>query len=97
MGRRRILLRGGVVHGIVVVVGHVGASRAVRIVRTVGRALLVGVGGTLLVAIVVICVVGVIRRPTILLGTVIWTAKDLIGQSDVLHARRLVWRLRIWR
>lgn len=78
------------IHGIVVIIGHVRTSRAVWITRAVGGALLIWIGGTLLVAIIVICVIGVIRWPTILLGTIVWTAKYLVRQSDVLHAWQIV-------
>ena len=61
MWKRRILLRGRVVHSVIITVGHVGTTRAIWIVRAVGGALLIGVGGTLLVAIVVIRAVGMIR------------------------------------
>ncbi len=74
------------IHGIVVVIRHIGTSRAIRIVRAVGGTLLVGVRGTLLVAVIVICAVGVIRWTTVLLSTIVRTAKDLVRQSDVLHA-----------
>lgn len=40
MGRRRIMLRGWVVHGIVVIIRRVGASRTVCVTRAVGGALL---------------------------------------------------------
>ncbi len=79
-------MRGWMIHGIVVVVRHIGTSRAIWIVRAIGRTLLVGVRGTLLVAVTVICAVGVIWWTTVLLSTIVWTAKDLIRQSDVLHA-----------
>ena len=61
MWKRCILLRWWVIHGIITAVGHIWTSRAIRIGGAVGVALLVGVGGTLLVAIVVICVVGMVR------------------------------------
>ena len=83
---RRIILRGWMIHGIVIVIRHIGTSRAICIVRAVSGTLLVGVRGTLLVAVIVICVVGVIRRTTVLLSTIVRTAKDLVRQSDVLHA-----------
>lgn len=85
------------VHSIVVVVRRVGTYRSVRIIRTVGGTLLAGVGGTLLVAVTVTWIVGVILRATILLGTVVWTAKDLVRQSDILHSWRVVRRLGIGR
>ena len=49
------------IHSVVIAVGHVGTARAIWIVRAVGGALLIGVGGTLLVAIIVIGAVGMIR------------------------------------
>ena len=85
------------IHSVIITVGYVGTARAIRVVRAVGGALLIGVGGTLLVAIIVIRAVGMIRRPTILLSTVVWAAEDLVWQSNVLHARGFVWRLRIRR
>lgn len=75
MGRRRVLLRRWVIHGVVVVVRRVGT---VWIIRAVGGALLIGVRRTLLAAVIVICVVGMIWWTTILLSTIVWTAKDLI-------------------
>ena len=84
------------IHGIVVVVRCVGTSRAVWGIRTVGRTRLIRIGWTLLIAIIVICIVVMTVRTTVLLSSVVWTAKDLIRQSDVLHAWRVVWRLRIW-
>ena len=91
------MLRGWVIHGIVVVVGWVGTSRTIWNIWAVGGVLLIGVGRTLLAPVTVIGVVGMIWRTTILLSTIIWTTKDLIRQSDILHAWRAVWRLRIWR
>lgn len=63
------------IHGVVVVVRRVGT---VWIIRAVGGALLIGVRRTLLAAVIVICVVGMIWWTTILLSTIVWTAKDLI-------------------
>ena len=97
MGRRRKLLSWWVIDSIVVAARGVGTSRTVWIIRAIGGTLLVGVGRTLLAAVIVICVVGMILWTTILLNTIIWTAKNLIRQSNVLHAWRIVWRLRIWR
>ena len=48
------------IHSVIITVGHVGTARAIWIVRAVGGALLIGVGGTLLVTIVVIRAVGMI-------------------------------------
>lgn len=97
MGRRGKLLRWWVIHSIVVAVGGVGTSRTVWIIRAIGGTLLVGVGRTLLAAVIVIGVVGMILWTTILLHTIIWTAKNLIWQSNVLHPWRIVRRLSIWR
>ena len=97
MRKRRIMLRGRVIHGIVVATWRVRASRAVQITPTVDGTLLVAVGGILLVAVVMICVIHVSRWTTILLNAVIWATKHLIWQSDVLDTGRIVWRLRIWR
>ena len=91
------MLKGWIIHAIVAVIRRVGTSRAVWIVWAVDGALVIGVGRTLLAAVIVICVVGMIWWTTILLSTVVWTAKDLIWQSNVLHAWRVVRRLRIWR
>ena len=61
MWKRRILLRGRMIHGVIITVGQVGTTRAIWIVWAVGGALLIRVGGTLLVAIVGIRAVGMIR------------------------------------
>ena len=49
------------IHSVVITARHVGTARAIWIVRAVGGALLIGIGGTLLVAITVIRAVGMIR------------------------------------
>ena len=91
------MLRRWVVHSIVIVARSVGTSRAVWIIRAVGGALLAGVGRTLLVAVIVICVVGMVLRTTVLRTTIVWATKDLIRQSNILNTWRIVGRLRIWR
>lgn len=91
-------MRRWVIHGvIVVVVRRVRTSRTIGGIWTVGGIQLVGVGMTLVAAVIVICVVGMIWWTTILLSTVVWTTEDLIRKSNVLHAWRIVWRLRVWR
>ena len=97
LGRRRILLRGWVIHGVITVVRRVRTSRTVWSIWTIGGTLVVGEGVALLAAVIVICAVGMIRWTTVLRITIVWATKDLIRQSNILHAWRSVWRLRIRR
>ena len=84
------------IHGIVIVIRCIGAAGTVWSIRAVGRGLLAGVGRALLIA-VVIGVVRLILWTAILLSPIVRTAKDLVWQSDILHARRVVRRLGIGR
>ena len=84
------------IHGIVIVIRCVGAAGTVWSIRAVGGGLLIGVGRTLLIA-VIICVVRVVLWTAILLSPIVGTAKDLVWQSDILHAWGVVRRLGIGR
>ncbi len=90
------MLRRWVAYSIVVIIRGVGTSGAVWIIQAVGGALLAGVGRTLVVAVIVICVVGMVLRTTVLRTTIVWATKDLIWQSNILNTWRIVRRLRIW-
>ena len=76
------------IHGIVIVIRCIGAAGTVWSIRAVGRALLIAV---------IICVVRVVLWTAILLSPIVGTAKDLVWQSNILHARRVVRRLGIGR
>lgn len=84
------------IHGIIIVIRCIGAAGTVWSIRAVGGGLLIGVGRTLLIA-VIICVVRVVWWTAILLSPIVWTAKYLVRQSNILHAWRVVRRLGIGR
>ena len=84
------------IHGIVIVIRCIRAAGTVWSIRAVGGGLLIGVGRTLLIA-VIICVVRVSLWTAILLSPIVGTAKDLVWQRDILHAWRAVRRLGIGR